>query len=172
MYRILIFVLLLITWMVFSGIFDVFHLTLGLFSCALVTWISSEFLFENRAVGWEDRVQEGIKLPGYLAWLFWQIVLANFHLLRLALAPGGIDEVEPDVVCLKTHLKTDFAKFVLAQSITLTPGTVTLKIIGNDFYVHGISRMALEGLDGSMERRIAAVFEPSNEASLMSGGTV
>lgn len=55
---------------------------------------------------------------------------------------------------------------MLAQSITLTPGTVTVKIDGDDFIVHGINQKAAEGLveedglDFEMERRIAAILEP------------
>ena len=59
---------------------------------------------------------------------------------------------------LWADLRSDFAKVVLANSITLTPGTVTMKVEENTVYVHAISRKAAESLDGSMETRIARIF--------------
>ena len=84
-------------------------------------------------------------------------------MLKLALSPGGLEEVSPRVVRFKTKLESDFARFVLAQSITLTPGTVTVKIVGDEFYVHAISKAAADGLDGTMEGWIAHVYEPELE---------
>jgi multicomponent Na+:H+ antiporter subunit E len=99
--------------------------------------------------------------------LLWQIILANFHVLKLALTPSGTAEIRPRIVRFKTQLTSPFARFVFAQSITLTPGTVTVTIEGDEFVVHAISRAAAEGLAGAMERRIAHVFEPE----LLEGGS-
>ena len=155
-YRILIFLLLMVTWMVFSGIYDGLHLTLGVISCGFVTWISSELLFENRSTSLFKRVGQGFRMVSYIAWLFWQIVLSNFHLLKLALI--GPKALQPQIIRHRSALKSDFEKFLLANSITLTPGTVTMKIIGQTFYIHAISDVAAKGLDGEMERRIAKIF--------------
>lgn len=163
MYRFLIFILILANWLIFSGLFDAFHIGLGVLCAGIVTWISSDLLFENRSKSLAGRVQEAARLPSYLIWLFWQIVLANVYMLKLALSPGGLEEVSPRVVRFKTKLKSDFARFVLAQSITLTPGTVTVKIVGDEFYVHAISKEAVDGLDGAMEGWIAHVYEPELE---------
>ena len=59
-------------------------------------------------------------------------------------------------------LKTDFEKFLLANSITLTPGTVTIKILGDTFYIHAISDFSVDGLNGEMDRRIAHIFAKSD----------
>ena len=166
MYQVLVFFLLLLTWVIFSGLIDPFHLSLGVISCLLVTWMSSSMLFANRADGIGIRARQAIMLLGYLLWLLWQIVLANVHILKLALNPAGLEEVRPRVVRFRTGLRTDFGKFVLAQSITLTPGTVTIKIIGDEFVIHAISKFAADGLDGAMEARIAAIFEPESRESM------
>ncbi|MCB1233895.1 MAG: Na+/H+ antiporter subunit E [Verrucomicrobiae bacterium] len=154
------------TWLVFSGLFDGFHITLGIISSALVTQISSDLLFDDRSATLRDRARQGWRLALYLGWLMWQVVLSNLHLLRLALAPGGLAEVKPRVVSFRTTLKTDFEKFLLANSITLTPGTITVKILGDEFLVHAVSETAASGLDGQMERRIARIFaKPGGDAS-------
>lgn len=158
LHRIITFALLLAAWLVLSGIYDVFHLSLGVFSCGFVTWMSSDLLFDDRSPGLGTRLAQAWRLTGYLAWLLWQVVLSNLHLLKLALLPGGMAEVKPRITVYRTSLKTDFEKFLLANSITLTPGTITIKILGDDFYIHSISEFAAVGLDGQMERRIAAIF--------------
>lgn len=163
MYRIFVFILLMAIWLVFSGFFDGAHLVLGVISAAFVTWISADFLFPAREVPVIARVGQGFRLVLYLLWLFWEVVLSNLHLLRLTLWPGGMAEVRPSIVHFKTGLRTDFEKFLLANSITLTPGTVTMKILGDDFYVHAISDAAAAGLDGRMEARIARIFGEDKE---------
>jgi len=157
-HKILIFLLLLVTWLVFSGLFDAFHLTLGVISCGLVTWMSSDLLFRDTGATLGQRLREGVGLAGYLVWLMGQIMRANFAVLRLALVPGAIKDISPSIVHFKTRLKSDFAKFLLANSITLTPGTVTIRIVEDDFYVHAISRAAAAGLGEEMERRIARIY--------------
>ena len=166
MYQVLVFFLLLLMWAIFSGLFDPFHLSLGVLSSLLVTWMSSHMLFANRAVSMGNRARQAWLGVGYLRWLLWQIVLANIHILRLALSPTGPSEVRPSVVRFNTGLRSDFARFVLAQSITLTPGTVTVKIVGDEFVIHAINQFAADGLDGAMEARIAAIFEPEPSAVL------
>jgi multicomponent Na+:H+ antiporter subunit E len=140
------------------------HLTLGVLSAGFVTYLSSDLLFANRRTGIGTRIAEGIKLFIYFGWLIWEVVLANFHMLRLALVPGAIREVEPSIVKFRTKLKSEFARFLLANSITLTPGTITMKVLGDEFIVHSISKATSEGLDGRMEEFIAWVFEDEVEA--------
>ncbi|MCF6314453.1 MAG: Na+/H+ antiporter subunit E [Verrucomicrobiales bacterium] len=148
----------MITWVLLSGQFDAFHLTLGLISCALVTWMSADLLFREREDPVLQRVQEGWGVAWYFGWMLWQILLANVAMLKLSLSPTALQQVNPSIVHFKTKLKSDFAKFLLANSITLTPGTVTIKISGDDFYVHAINDEAAAGLDGEMERRIASIY--------------
>ena len=85
-------------------------------------------------------------------------------MLRLALVPGAMREVEPSIVKFHTRLKSDFALFLLANSITLTPGTITVKVLGDEFYIHSISKASAKGLDGRMEEFIAWIFEDEVEA--------
>ncbi|NLT69328.1 MAG: Na+/H+ antiporter subunit E [Verrucomicrobiaceae bacterium] len=156
----LFFALLFLIWVVFSGYIDVFHLTLGLLCCALVTWMSSDLLFADRTAPLRSRLVQSSRLLGYVAWLLWQIVLANIMLLRLAFGPRG--GWQPQIVRYECGLETDFEKYLLANSITLTPGTVTIKILGDTYYIHAINDEAAAGLDGEMERRIARIFATSD----------
>jgi len=162
MYPFLVFIILLVNWIVFSGLLDAFHLTLGAISCGVVTWMSADLFFEDREKSAAARMRELLRFPGYLAWLLWEVVIANVHVLKLSFAPDLDDEISPSMEKVKVSLKTDFARYVFANSITLTPGTVTVKVSGDEFLVHAISKEAAAGLAGEMEKRVARVFEPEN----------
>ncbi len=148
---------LIAVWVVFSGFLDPFHLSLGIVSCAIVSWLSSDLLFEDRSISLKRRLVQAFRCLHYLVWLMWQIVLSNIAVLRLALR--GRKALQPQIVRYVTPLKTDFEKFILANSITLTPGTVTIKILGDTFYIHAVDDGSAAGLNGEMDRRIARIFE-------------
>jgi len=159
----------MVNWVVLSGLFDGFHLALGVISCALVTRLSADLAFENRALSMGQRAHQAFRLACYLLWLLGQVILSNIHVLKLALAMRGTEAIQPRMVRFRTKLKSDFGKYALANSITLTPGTVTVRIDGDLFIVHAISKFAADGLAGDMEARVARVFEPDNEVALGKG---
>jgi len=168
MYSIATFIIMFTCWILLSGKFDLFHLTLGTLSCLLVAIISSDLLFKHRRKGFGARLGEGFRFISYCGWLFYRIVLANLHVIGLAISPRQMEKsLDPHIFTFTTSLKTDFARFVLANSITLTPGTVTIRIHNNTFYIHAISRKAAGDLVeddtmSEMERRVAWVFEGGN----------
>lgn len=160
LYPTLTFGALMAIWIVFSGFLDPFHLTLGLISCGIVTWLSSGVLFDDRSIPLRRRATQTLRFASYLLWLTWQIVLSNIAVLKLAFAPRS--SLQPQIVRYRTPLKTDFEKFLLANSITLTPGTVTIKILDDLFYIHAIDDGSAAGLNGEMDRRIAHIFATSD----------
>ena len=90
-------------------------------------------------------------LPGGLFYLFLlliEIVKANLQVIRLVLSP--VIEVEPCLVRFRTDLRTEAARVVLANSITLTPGTLTVSLEGNDLLIHAMDRGMTRGLDESV----------------------
>ncbi len=143
-------------WIMLSGKFDLFHLTLGVLSSALVSFLSADLLMFKEG---KNRLVTGVRFLMYLPWLLYQIVLSTLHVTFLALHPRMKDQIDPTIVTFKTKLKTNIAKVALANSITLTPGTITVRIEDQVFYVHAISRKAAAGLPGEMEDRLARVFE-------------
>ncbi len=157
LYSLLIFGALMAIWVVFSGFLDPFHLSLGLISCGIVTWLSSDLLFDDRTIPLRRRAVQTWRFTQYTVWLTWQIVLANIAVFKLAFGPRSA--LQPQIVRYRTPLKSDFEKFLLANSITLTPGTVTIKILGDTFYIHAIDDASAAGLNGEMDRRIARIFE-------------
>jgi len=144
-------------WIMLSGKFDLFHLTLGVLSSALVSFLSADLFIYNQK--YKGRFATGIRFMLYIPWLLYQIVLSTWHVAFLALHPKMKEQIDPTIVTFKTILKTDIGKVALANSITLTPGTITVRIEDQVFYVHAISRKAAAGLPGEMEERLAKVFE-------------
>ena len=93
----------------------------------------------------------------YIIVLLAEIVRANFSIIKLVLAPH-ID-VEPCLVKFKTPLKTEAARVALANSITLTPGTITVSLEGDNLLVHALNREIADGLQGSIFERLLAGME-------------
>ncbi|MBQ7592803.1 MAG: Na+/H+ antiporter subunit E [Synergistaceae bacterium] len=91
-----------------------------------------------------------------------EILKANFSIIKLVLAPDI--EVEPCLVKFNTPLKTEAARTALANSITLTPGTITVSLDGNELVVHALNREIAEGLQGSIFERLLARMERRTNA--------
>lgn len=155
--RCLTFVIMLLFWVLLSGMFDAFHFSLGLVSCALVAWFSSDLLFKDG--GKELRFGALFGFVIYLPWLFWQIILSNLEVAKIVLSPRMLDLIDPQLVRFKTTLKKPVSMVTLAQSITLTPGTITVTIHDDEFTVYALTQKAASDLPGEMERRIAAALE-------------
>jgi len=73
----------------------------------------------------------------YIIVLFWEIIKANFDVAYRVIHPQM--PIKPGIVVIKTGLKSDIAKMILANSVTLTPGTFTLDIIGEELLIHWIN---------------------------------
>ena len=144
-------------WILLSGKFDLFHLTLGVLSSGIVALLSSDVLMKD--AGKSDRLVIAFRFISYVPWLLYQIILSTLHVTFLALHPRMVDQIDPTIVTFKTKLKSNIAMVALANSITLTPGTITIRVEDGVFYVHAISRKAAAGLPGEMEDRLARVFE-------------
>lgn len=154
------FVLLMLLWVLLSGQLDAFHLILGVISALVVAVFTSSFIFHDMERPMKSRVAEFGRALLYLLWLIKEIVVANFHVLRMAVHPRLTKVLDPQVKRFRTGLTSDFARYVFANSITLTPGTVTIQVNGDEFVVYAISRKMADSLPGEMERRIQLAFEP------------
>lgn len=145
-------------WCILSGQFDAFHLSLGVISCLLAALWSTRALFGEKPAPLRATLAILKHLPTYSLWLIKEIVLANIHVFRLAVTPGGLDEVDPKIFSLHTQLQSPIARCLLANSITLTPGTVTLRLEGSELWVHSISETTSRDLGHTIEARLARIF--------------
>ena len=151
------FLIMLLFWTVMSGMFDGFHYTLGVLSCLLVAWFSSDLLFPSDK---DVPLLKGLLgMALYLPYLFWQVILANLHVTYIVLHPRMYDKIDPHLVRFRTSLKQPISRVALAQSITLTPGTITANLYDDEFVVYALTRSASADLPGEMERRVAKALE-------------
>ena len=147
---------MLFFWVVLSGMFDAFHLSLGVFSCLLVAHFSHNLLIYGDHNNW---LRGLFGVICYLPWLFYQIILANIEVAWVVLHPRMLEKIDPHLVRFRTSLKRPISKVTFAQSITLTPGTITVNIDDDEFTVYALTRSASEALPGEMEARIGRALE-------------
>lgn len=154
---ILTFLVCMLTWLVLSGKFDLFHLTLGVVSSVIVSFASGDMLFSAKNV---SRVPgQWLRFIPYVPWLLFQIFRANMHVMRLVFHPRMLDLINPQMIKFNSRLNSEMARFVYANSITLTPGTITVYVsLYGAYTVHAIDDASAEGLPGEMESRVAAIF--------------
>jgi multicomponent Na+:H+ antiporter subunit E len=156
--RILTFIALLCLWVILSGKFDWFHMGLGLISCVIVTVFSGDLLFPQSKSG--GLFRRGIHVINYVPWLMYQVVVANLHVLYLVFHPRMMDLIDPQIIRFDSKLKKELSLVTFANSITLTPGTITMYVsVNGTFQVHAIDKESGEPLPGEMEKRIAKAFE-------------
>jgi multicomponent Na+:H+ antiporter subunit E len=145
-------------WVVFSGKFDIFHLSLGVVSCLIVATLSSDLLFPSGITF--GFLSFWLKFAAYIPWLLYQVFLANLRVLYLAFHPRMMDLIDPQIIEFDSALKSDIALTTFANSITLTPGTITIKVnVMGHFSVHCIDRVSSQSLPGDMERKIISIFK-------------
>ena len=152
------FVILFGIWLLLSGRFDLFHLCLGLASCLLVTIFSADLLLPS---------PDTRRLPGlwfrfikYIPWLLYQVLAANIHVMYLVFHPRMMDLIDPSIMEFESRLKSDMSRVTLANSITLTPGTITVHIsIYGHITFHVIDIESGKTLPLIMDARIADIFK-------------
>ena len=141
------------TWIVLSGHFTPFLLISGAICSALTVAITLRMdLLDQRRDTLVPLVAMW-RLPFYLLWLAWQIILWSLIVSRMVLAPR-ID-IDPVLDRIPSGQRSDLAKVIYANSITLTPGTVALTVMEDRIHVHALTQGGFDDLvAGEMNRRV------------------
>lgn len=138
------------TWLLLSGFLEPLLLILGVASCALVVVITMRMDIIDRE---GHPIHLSWRAPGYWAWLTWEIVEANIDVARRVLDPAL--PISPTMVRLEASQKSDLGLVIYANSITLTPGTISVDVEPGAILVHAIAREGAESLvEGEMDRRV------------------
>jgi multicomponent Na+:H+ antiporter subunit E len=143
-------VVLLGIWLLWSGHSEPLMIGFGVLSCALVVWISVRM----RIVDEEgEPLQLGLKPCLYLVWLLKEIIQANIDVAWRVLSPRL--PIRPQMIRIKSSQETDLGRVIFANSITLTPGTVSVDMVDDDIVVHALTdEAAAEDAAGEMNRRV------------------
>ena len=120
---------------------------MGIVLSAALTWFCKKYVgYNNKEKGFT--LKRFPFLVAYLFILIWEIIKANIAVIKLTLAKEL--DFEPCIIYFKTDLKESFTKVLLANSITLTPGTITVSLEEDVYCVHCLDKSMAEGMDESI----------------------
>lgn len=140
-------------WFLLSGNFVALLLALGVVSSVFVVAIALRMNIVDRET---HPIHLHSTIVFYWIWLTWQIIKANIDVARRVLDPRL--PISPKLLRVKATQKTDLGRVSYANSITLTPGTVTVSVEGDSVLVHALTCEAAEALaKGEMDRRVTKI---------------
>jgi multicomponent Na+:H+ antiporter subunit E len=146
------FLVLLASWLLWSGVYQSMTIGLGIFSCVFVVWLTSRMRGGDFA---ETRWSFWLRFLLYIPWIMWEIAKAN---LDVTLCVLGIRPISPRIIRVPASQKTDLGQTLYANSITLTPGTISLDVRENSILVHALTADTAAGLaDGAMDAKASWV---------------
>jgi multicomponent Na+:H+ antiporter subunit E len=146
-------------WYLMSGFFDITHTIMGVLSVGIVMGINYKLktfsFYEN-----ETDVLKELRIfyvPYYFGWLLVQIVISGIEVARMLLSPSL--PIQTSIVRFKVDFPNPHCKMILGNSITLTPGTLTVDINDDEFIVHAISPASFEALaSDKMPQKVLNLF--------------
>lgn len=163
------FFLLMGVWLLLSGHYDFFHISMGVLSSVAVValhWRLRKYYFYHEEIAETTAKLKDIaptrlrygRVLFYIPWLIWQIVIASLQVAAVVLNPKM--PINPSILRFKTKLPSMSAKVILGNSITLTPGTITIRIEKDEFLVHALMDASSTGIiDGSLPGEVAKLYE-------------
>jgi multicomponent Na+:H+ antiporter subunit E len=147
-------VILSALWLMLSGHYDsVFLYSLGAASVLLVLYIARRMdVIDHEG----HPIQFGPRIVIYWFWLLWEIVKANIDVAKIIISPNM--KIEPHFIEVDASQDSEVGHVTYANSITLTPGTVTVDVEGGKLSVHALTKEAADGvLDGLMDAKVTRV---------------
>jgi multicomponent Na+:H+ antiporter subunit E len=146
--------LLMGLWVLLSGKLAAFHLAVGVGTVLFVCWRATALAPLEASGAAQLRF---LRLIPYAGWLMWQILLSAIYVARVVIHPER--HLDPQLVTFHSAQPALFSGVILANSITVTPGTLTVELQDNRFVVHALTtKTARDVLDGDMARRVARLF--------------
>lgn len=144
------YVLLFCFWLLLNGNVTLEIVLLGLAVTALMA------LLEYTLFGYTPKTEGMLlrKAPVFCAYipvLMWEILKAGWAVSKVVLFRRY--KITPTLVTFRTDLKTEFGRFLLANSITLTPGTITVQVKGDRLTVHCLDKSMLDTSDDGVFQR-------------------
>ena len=162
------FLILFAFWLILSGHFDAKYISIGVLSAGLVTFLTND-LFHS-ALCYGERAETKTRLVflqlwrflAYLPWLLSRIIMANIQVAYLILHPKM--PIEPVLFLFQTKMRKGIAQVTLANSITLTPGTVTVNLENGKYIIHTLKPpLTRELAEARMQNKVAAIYMEEKE---------
>lgn len=134
-------------WIIFNGAFTLEICLFGLVIAGVIFWFTCKYM--DYSV--EKEKQNLKRIPKFLHYVYVlvkEIAKANVTVIHMILSER--EEVEPILVSFRSEMKTPAGKAFLANAITLTPGTITVSLEGDEYTVHCLDESLAEGMDDSV----------------------
>jgi multicomponent Na+:H+ antiporter subunit E len=144
---------LMLIWVIANGTLALDSLIAGLVISAAISLAFASFARVYSVIRWSPKVIFYYLL--YLGVFLIELTKANLNVMRLVFSPRI--QIEPGIVEIKTKLKSPIGRLALANSITLTPGTLVVDIKGDSLFIHWINVSATDPVGATEE--ISARFE-------------
>jgi multicomponent Na+:H+ antiporter subunit E len=145
--------MLAVVWLLLSGHYNTLLLVFGALSCAFVTYLALRFDVVDHE---SHPLHMWWRLPGYWLWLLVEIVKANIDVGRRIIDPNL--PIDPMLFEVDADQKSDLGRVIFANSITLTPGTVSVDVRENKILVHALTAEGAEDLRrGTMNAKTTAL---------------
>ena len=141
-------------WLLLSGLFDnLLILSLGLASVLFVLHIASRMdVIDHEG----HPVHLGRRVVTYWPWLLWEIIKANIDVAKIIISPKM--EIQPHFFEVDASQTSELGHVIYANSITLTPGTVTVDVDDGVLRIHALTKDAADGvISGEMDKKVASV---------------
>ena len=151
--KVLLSCILFVFWVIFTATLALHDLVLGAVCSAFVAAITVALL--GRALDPRITPMVLLRLPVFMVRLVWEIIKANYDVAKIILNPRL--PIDPRIVEYRTYLPDDLPRTVFSDSITLTPGTVTVELRDDVLNVHCLCPYHEEGLAG-LEELVAWLF--------------
>lgn len=149
----LLLVMLMIAWLLWSGMYKPLLLGLGAFSCVLTLWLVHR-------MGYLDGRISNLSVPRLLAlwvWLGKEVVTSSLEVTRIVLSPRL--RISPRTFEIRSSATDTMGHAILGNSITTTPGTIALDVHDGVIQVHSLTEAGANALlSGEMDRRVSALF--------------
>ncbi len=161
MYRVALFIISFIFWMLLTWTYEPVSIITGIATAALTTLLFGGYFFRN-----VYKLIQPRRYFWFMVYLFvfiWECIKANFDVAYRVLHPQM--PIKPGIVKVPLRLRSPFARTMLANSITMTPGTISVDIVGDDLYVHWIYIASTDPaeysgkISGRFENYIYKIFE-------------
>ncbi len=142
-------------WLLWSGIYKPLLIGFGVFSCLLAVYLAARMDYFNNET---YALHFGWRLIKYWMWLGVEIIKSSIEVARIVLHPKL--PISPIVVDIKPTAEQPAFQVILANSITLTPGTLSLDVYNGVIKVHALTEAgAADLMSGEMDRRVARLRE-------------
>lgn len=141
-------------WLLLSGHYTPLFFFLGGVSTAVSVWFALRMeIADQEGV---PVVHVGPRLVTYIPWLIWEVFRSNVAVAAIVLSPAM--RINPIVTHFRAKQRTVLGRVIMANSVTMTPGTITVAVTGDVLHIHALYRSAVDGIEeGPMNRRVAAL---------------